>query len=68
MDTTLQRIEVLGMTCAHRGRAVTEAAGTVPGASRPQVELATGILSWHGSADRSAIRAALERDGFGTAK
>ena len=64
MESSERRIEVRGMTCAHCVRAVTAAAGGIAGVSRPQAELATGILSWHGNADRSAIRAALARAGY----
>ncbi|WP_428377033.1 heavy-metal-associated domain-containing protein [Lichenicoccus sp.] len=64
MDTSEPRIEVHGMTCAHCVRAVTAAASAVPGVARPQVDLATGILSWQGEAHRSAIRAAVAQAGY----
>ena len=58
------RIAVQGMTCAHCVRAVTAAVGAVPGVSRAHADLETGIVSWHGEAERAAVRTAIEREGY----
>ncbi|TLU71380.1 heavy-metal-associated domain-containing protein [Lichenicoccus roseus] len=63
-ETLESRMQVEGMTCEHCVRAVTGAASRVPGVARPRVELATGMLSWHGDADHAAVRQAIEEEGY----
>ncbi len=59
------RLKVTGMTCDHCVRAVTQAVRAVPGAGKVSVDLASGALTVHGSPDVSALRAAVEAEGYG---
>ena len=57
---------VVGMTCSHCVRAVTEEVTQVPGVQDVDVDLGTGGLTVTGDTDidDSAVRAAVEEAGY----
>jgi copper chaperone len=55
---------VVGMTCEHCVRSVTEEVSEVPGVTAVDVDLATGRLTVTGAADDSAVRAAVVEAGY----
>ena len=57
---------VVGMTCGHCVKSVTEEVSQVPGVSDVQVDLASGGLTVVGAADvdDAAVRAAVEEAGY----
>ena len=60
----MMELEVVGMTCAHCVRAVTQAVAALPGAMDVEVDLATGRLRYSGTPDPAAIRAAIQDEGY----
>jgi copper chaperone len=56
--------EVVGMTCEHCVRSVTEEVSEVPGVTAVDVDLAGGRLTVTGAPDDSAVRAAVAEAGY----
>jgi copper chaperone CopZ len=56
--------EVVGMTCEHCVRSVTEEVSEVPGVTAVDIDLATGRLTVTGPAEDSAVRAAVVEAGY----
>ena len=55
---------VVGMTCEHCVRSVTEEVGELDGVRAVEVELAGGRLTVTGPATREQVRAAVEEAGY----
>ena len=55
---------VTGMTCGHCVSSVTEEVTAVPGVTGVQVDLESGRLTVEGTADESAVQAAVEEAGY----
>lgn len=57
---------VVGMTCGHCLRAVTDEVGAVAGVTGVDVDLATGavVVTSAETPDRAAVRAAVEEAGY----
>lgn len=55
---------VTGMTCGHCVSSVTEEVTAVPGVTSVEVDLASGRLTVEGTADESAVQAAVEEAGY----
>ncbi|HYN72342.1 MAG TPA: heavy-metal-associated domain-containing protein [Nakamurella sp.] len=57
---------VIGMTCGHCVRSVTEEVSEIPGVLDVQVDLGTGRLTMTSSAplEESAVRGAVEEAGY----
>lgn len=55
---------VVGMTCEHCVRSVTEEVSEVPGVTGVQVDLASGRLEVTGEADPAAVRPAVDEAGY----
>ena len=61
MNTTI----VIGMSCPHCTKAVTEAVSSVAGVSNVNVSLADGIVTWDGDASLAdAVKKAILNTGF----
>lgn len=58
-------LAISGMTCAACVRGVSSALSRVPGVTRVEVNLDTGLAIAEGSADPGALVAAAERAGYG---
>ena len=67
-DTTT-RFTVVGMTCEHCVRAVTEEVSAIPGVTDVDVDLASGRLTVHSarSIDEGTVRAAVDEAGYALA-
>jgi copper chaperone len=57
-------LAVTGMTCNHCVRAVTEAVSAVPGVLGVAVDLAGAKVQIQGEPDPTAVRAAIEDEGY----
>ena len=57
-------LSVVGMTCAHCVRAVTEAVSALPGVQAVAVDLASGTVRVEGQCDPGTVRAAIEGEGY----
>jgi copper chaperone len=55
---------VVGMTCEHCVRSVTEEVSQVPGVTGVDVDLAGGSVTVTGAADGAAVRAAVAEAGY----
>ncbi|RRO20362.1 copper chaperone [Saccharopolyspora rhizosphaerae] len=60
-ETTYQ---VNGMTCQHCVASVTEEVGALDGVTDVKVDLPSGAVTVVGSAEESAVRAAVEEAGY----
>jgi Copper chaperone len=60
----VQRYTVVGMTCDHCVRSVTEEVSEIDGVSGVAVELSTGVLTLTGPASDADVRAAVEEAGY----
>jgi copper chaperone CopZ len=60
----MMTIEITGMTCQHCVRAATEALQAVPGVTRVEVDLASGLARVDGDADLTALAAAVRTAGY----
>ncbi|WP_348550799.1 heavy metal-associated domain-containing protein [Acidithiobacillus sp.] len=59
------QIEITGMTCGHCVRAVTQALEQVPGVEKVEVQREPkGEARVWGNAERSALLAAIEEEGY----
>lgn len=60
------RYHVVGMTCEHCVRSVSENVGEIPGVAEVAVELSTGALTVRGSEQvpGARVRAAVEEAGY----
>jgi copper chaperone len=63
-DLQSTRYRVLGMTCAHCRRAVSESVGALEEVSEVAVDLESGSLEVHGRVDERAVAAAVEEAGY----
>ena len=59
-----QRFQVVGMSCGHCVRAVTEAVHEVDQAAQVQVDLPTGTVTVHSGADAATLGAAIANAGY----
>jgi copper chaperone CopZ len=57
-------IKITGMTCQHCVRAATQALEAVPGVTRAEVDLASGLAQVEGKADPAALVAAVQDAGY----
>jgi copper chaperone len=55
---------VVGMTCGHCVRAVTEEVEKLDGVTAVSVDLATGALDIEGDVDADAVRKAVDEAGY----
>ncbi|SFS77759.1 heavy-metal-associated domain-containing protein [Saccharopolyspora flava] len=55
---------VTGMTCQHCVASVTEEVGALDGVTEVKVDLPTGAVTVVGSAEETAVRAAVEEAGY----
>ena len=55
---------VVGMTCEHCVRSVSEEVSEVPGVTAVEVDLAGGRMTVQGDADDAAVRAAVAEAGY----
>jgi copper chaperone CopZ len=60
-------LQVTGMTCDHCVRAVRHAVQAVPGADGVDVDLDSGAVRVTGTPAASAVRAAIEAEGYAVA-
>lgn len=60
-------LTVTGMTCGHCQKAVQQALTQVPGVQQAEVDLARGLATVTGSADLSALIAAVTEEGYAAA-
>lgn len=60
----MSSIIVIGMHCPHCTAAVTKAMQAVPGAGDVNVDLASGVATWTGTATAEAMAAAVEDQGY----
>ena len=60
-------LKVTGMTCGGCKSTVERVVARVPGVTSVTVDLPTGKLVAEGTPDPAAVRAAVEKAGFGTA-
>lgn len=58
-------LNIAGMTCDHCQRAVKGALESVEGVQSAAVDLGTGTAQVEGTADLSALVAAVEEEGYG---
>jgi copper chaperone CopZ len=65
MSTTTYR--VTGMTCDHCVRAVTQEVSSLTGVDEAVVDLSAGTVAVTGTADESAVAAAVEEAGYALA-
>lgn len=63
-EKSQQTYSVTGMTCEHCVAAVSGKVGELPGVSSVEVDLASGGVVVHGSADGEAVRGAVEAAGY----
>ena len=57
-------LKITGMTCQHCVRAATQALESVPGVTRADVDLASGLAQVAGDADPAALVAAVQAAGY----
>ena len=55
---------VVGMTCEHCVRSVSEEVSEVPGVTAVEVDLAGGLVTVQGDADDAAVRDAVAEAGY----
>jgi copper chaperone len=60
-------LEVRGMSCGHCVGAITSAVSALPGVTDVDVDLTGGAVRVAGTADESAVRAAIEDVGYDVA-
>src|SRR5271156_3821539 len=58
------QLNVIGMTCGHCVKAVTQAVRKLPGAGEVSVDLNRGLVTVAGSADPASGRAAIRDEGY----
>jgi copper chaperone len=64
---TMIKLKVERMTCGGCAATVKAAVLKVAPTARVEIEIATGTLAVVGDADEAAVRAAIERAGYGVA-
>ena len=64
-ERRIAEIKVTGMSCEHCVGAVRRALESVPGASRVQVDLASGLARVEGTAEAEVLRQAVVEAGYG---
>ena len=57
-------LKIIGMTCGHCQKAVTEALRSVDGVAKVDVNLADGVAKVEGSNDTSTLISAVEEEGY----
>lgn len=60
----MMTMKITGMTCQHCVRAATEALQAVPGVTRVEVDLASGLARVDGDADLAALAEAVRTAGY----
>jgi copper chaperone len=58
-------LKIAGMTCQHCVRAATQALEAIPGVTRVEVDLASGLARVEGEADLGNLIAAVQAAGYG---
>jgi copper chaperone len=57
-------LKIAGMTCPHCVRAATQALENVPGVTRAEVDLTSGLAQVEGNADPADLIAAIQAAGY----
>jgi copper chaperone len=60
----MTQLSIEGMTCGHCQSAVKQALERVEGVKAAEVDLARGIATIQGEADRASLIAAVEEEGY----
>ncbi|MBA1276825.1 MULTISPECIES: heavy-metal-associated domain-containing protein [Pseudomonadaceae] len=60
----MQTFNVQGMTCAHCERAVTNAIQALDAQARVRIDRQSGVVEVEGDLSESAIREAVEQEGY----
>lgn len=60
----METYQVTGMTCQHCVQAVKEVVEALPHVDSAEIDLKTGTLRIKGSPDKTALKAAIEEEGY----